>query len=68
RLFGQVMEWYSDLKNGQYDIVDRVMRPPALVQERKPRKDREIEKDHHFTSSSSAFNHGSSSNQFDDDE
>ncbi|GKE27099.1 hypothetical protein Tco_1442483, partial [Tanacetum coccineum] len=44
------MEWYSDLKKGQYDIVDRVMRPPALIQEQKPRKDRGIEKDRHFTS------------------
>ncbi|GJS78829.1 hypothetical protein Tco_0728710 [Tanacetum coccineum] len=68
--YQRVMEWYSDLKKGQYDIVDRVMRPPALIQEQKPRKDRGIEKDRHFTSSSSSssFNHGSSSNQFDDDE
>ncbi|GKA49259.1 hypothetical protein Tco_0742217 [Tanacetum coccineum] len=64
----QVMEWYPDLDNGQYDIVDRVMRPLALVQEQKVRKDREIKKGRHSTSSSFAFHHGSSSHQFDDDE
>ncbi|GKC13439.1 hypothetical protein Tco_1010221 [Tanacetum coccineum] len=44
------------------------MHPLALVQERKPRKDREIKKGHHSTSSSLSFHHGSSSHQFDDDE
>ncbi|GJV21415.1 catalase-like protein isoform X2 [Tanacetum coccineum] len=60
-------EWSPDLDNGQYDIVDQVMRPLALVQERKVRKDTDIKKGRRSTSSSSAFHHGSSSHQFDDD-
>ncbi|GKB09526.1 hypothetical protein Tco_0837838, partial [Tanacetum coccineum] len=68
RLYRQVMEWYPDLDNGQYDIVDRVMCPLTLIQEQKPRKDCVIKKGRHSTSSSSAFHHGSSSHQFDDDE
>ncbi|GJY67026.1 reverse transcriptase domain-containing protein [Tanacetum coccineum] len=68
RLFCQVMEWYPHLDNGIYNIVDRVMRPLTLVQERKSRKDRKIKKGRHSTSSSSDFHHGSSSHKFDDDE
>ncbi|GKD02625.1 hypothetical protein Tco_1177599 [Tanacetum coccineum] len=67
-LFRQVMEWYPHLDNDIYDIVDQVIRPLALVQERKARKDREIKKGRHSTSSSPVFHHGSSSHQFDDDE
>ncbi|GJV68358.1 hypothetical protein Tco_1483867 [Tanacetum coccineum] len=63
-----VMERCPHLDNGIYDIVDRVMRPLALVQERRPRKDHAIKKGCHSTSSSSAFQHGSSTHQFDDDE
>nr|GEW79737.1 copia protein [Tanacetum cinerariifolium] len=63
-----VMEWYPHLDNGQYDIVDRVMHPLALVQEQKIRRDADIKKGRHFTSSSSAFHHRSPSHQFDDEE
>ncbi|GJV85867.1 hypothetical protein Tco_1525765 [Tanacetum coccineum] len=41
---GEVIEWYPHLDNGIYDIVDRVMPPLALVQERKDCKDRGIKK------------------------
>nr|GEU76365.1 putative reverse transcriptase domain-containing protein [Tanacetum cinerariifolium] len=68
RLFRQVKEWYPHLDNGIYDIIDRVMRPLAFIQEQKPRKDRWIKKGHHLTSFSSAFLYESSSHQFDDDE
>ncbi|GKC38919.1 hypothetical protein Tco_1051303 [Tanacetum coccineum] len=67
RLFRQVMEWYPHLDNGQYDIVNRVMRPLALVQERRVRKDADVKKGSHSTSSFSAFHHESSSYKFDDD-
>ncbi|GJS99332.1 hypothetical protein Tco_0820502 [Tanacetum coccineum] len=49
-------------------IVDRVMRPLALTQARKPRKDHGSQRPRHSTSSSSAFHHGSLSHQVDDDE
>ncbi|GJY90355.1 hypothetical protein Tco_0505551, partial [Tanacetum coccineum] len=37
RLFRYVMEHYPHLDNGIYNVVDRVMRPLALKQTRKPR-------------------------------
>ncbi|GJS09440.1 hypothetical protein Tco_0366236 [Tanacetum coccineum] len=39
-LYRHVMETYPYLDNGIYDIVDRVMRPLALRQTRRPRSDR----------------------------
>ncbi|GJV34670.1 zf-CCHC domain-containing protein [Tanacetum coccineum] len=52
--------------NGIYDIVDRVMRPLALKQTRRPRSDRG--KARHSVSSSSSHHHGTSSHQHDDDD
>ncbi|GJX98906.1 hypothetical protein Tco_0355925 [Tanacetum coccineum] len=43
------MDSFPHLDNGIYDIVDRVMRPLAVVQAHKPRKDRGIEKGRHST-------------------
>ncbi|GKB60942.1 hypothetical protein Tco_0917128 [Tanacetum coccineum] len=40
RLYRHVMETYPHLNNGIYDIVDRLMRPLALKQTRRPRSDR----------------------------
>nr|GEY94632.1 ribosomal protein L7Ae/L30e/S12e/Gadd45 [Tanacetum cinerariifolium] len=66
RLFRHVMELYLHLDNGIYDVVERVMRPLALRQTRRPRSDRG--KSHHFVSSTSAHhNRGSSSHQGDDE-
>ncbi|GKA46757.1 hypothetical protein Tco_0739640 [Tanacetum coccineum] len=39
RLYRYVMETYPHLDNGTYDIVERVMRPLALRQTRRPRSD-----------------------------
>ncbi|GKE58507.1 hypothetical protein Tco_1497692 [Tanacetum coccineum] len=62
-----VMEHYPHLDNGIYNVVDRVMRPLALKQTRKPQSDRG--KARHFVSSTSAHhNYGSSSYQGDHDE
>ncbi|GKF51307.1 hypothetical protein Tco_0147774, partial [Tanacetum coccineum] len=67
RLFRHVMEHYPHLDNGIYDVVERVMRPLALRQTRRPRSDRG--KARHSVSSTSAYhNCGSSSHQGDDDE
>ncbi|GJU14210.1 hypothetical protein Tco_1136606 [Tanacetum coccineum] len=41
RLYRHIMEVYPHLDNGIYDIVDRVMRPLALKQTRRPRSDRD---------------------------
>ncbi|GJU50150.1 hypothetical protein Tco_1219705 [Tanacetum coccineum] len=60
------MEAYPHLDNGIYDIVDRVMRPLALKQTRRPQSDRS--KAHHSVSSSSSHHHGMSSHQHDDDD
>nr|GEU56693.1 hypothetical protein [Tanacetum cinerariifolium] len=66
-LFRYVMEHYPHLDNGIYNVVDRVMRPLALKQTRKPQSDRR--KAHHSVSSTSAHhNYGSSSHQEGDDE
>ncbi|GKA12195.1 pentatricopeptide repeat-containing protein [Tanacetum coccineum] len=67
RLFQYVMEQYPHLDNGIYNVVDRVMRPLALRQTRRPRSDRGIQKAHHSVSSSSTHHFGSSSHQEDDD-
>ncbi|GJS67223.1 zf-CCHC domain-containing protein [Tanacetum coccineum] len=67
RLFRHIMEHYPHLDNGIYDVVDRVMRPLALRQTRRPQSDRG--KACHFVSSTSAYyNRGSSSHKVDDDE
>nr|GFA81847.1 ribosomal protein L7Ae/L30e/S12e/Gadd45 [Tanacetum cinerariifolium] len=67
RLFRHVMEHYPHLDNGIYDVVERVMRPLALRQARRPRSDRE--KARHSVSSTFAYhNRGSLSHQGDDDE
>ncbi|GKB55969.1 hypothetical protein Tco_0912155 [Tanacetum coccineum] len=57
---------YPYLDNGIYDIVDRVMRPLALKQTRRPRSDRG--KARHSVSSSSSHHQGTSSHQHDDDD
>ncbi|GKB57092.1 hypothetical protein Tco_0913278 [Tanacetum coccineum] len=57
---------YRHIDNGIYDIVDRVMRPLALKQTRRPRSDRG--KARHSISSSSSHHHGTSSHQHDDDD
>nr|GEX45294.1 ribosomal protein L7Ae/L30e/S12e/Gadd45 [Tanacetum cinerariifolium] len=67
RLYRHVMENYPHLNNGIYDVVDRVMRPLALKQTRKPQSD--CGKARHSISSASAHhNYRSSSHQGDDDE
>ncbi|GKA68908.1 zf-CCHC domain-containing protein [Tanacetum coccineum] len=60
-----INEDYSKSKEF-YDIVDRVMRPLALKQTRRPRSDRG--KARHSVSSSSSHHHGTSSHQHDDDD
>ncbi|GKF28059.1 hypothetical protein Tco_0094401 [Tanacetum coccineum] len=60
------METYPHLDNGIYDIVDRVMRPLALKQTRRPRSDRG--KVRHSIYSSSSHHQGTSSHQHDDDD
>ncbi|GKA67699.1 hypothetical protein Tco_0767616 [Tanacetum coccineum] len=59
RLYRHVMEMYPHLDNGIYDIVNRVMRPLALKQTRRPRSDRG--KARHSVSSSSSHHQGTSS-------
>ncbi|GJY23372.1 hypothetical protein Tco_0397030 [Tanacetum coccineum] len=65
-LYRHVMETYPHLDNGIYDIIDRVMRPLALKQTRRPRSDRG--KERHSVSSSSSHHQGMSSHQHDDDD
>ncbi|GJW58928.1 hypothetical protein Tco_0105659 [Tanacetum coccineum] len=60
------METYPHLDNGICDIVERVMRPLALKQTRRPRSDRG--KARHSVSSSSSYHQGTSSHQHDDDD
>nr|GEY81514.1 hypothetical protein [Tanacetum cinerariifolium] len=62
------MEYYPRLDNDIYNVVDRVMRPLALRQTRRPRSDRGIQKARHSVSSSSTHHFGSSSHQEDDDD
>ncbi|GJZ48391.1 hypothetical protein Tco_0602223 [Tanacetum coccineum] len=68
RLFRHVMEHYSHLNNGTYNVVDRVMRPLALKQTQKPQSDHGMQKARHSISSSSAHHFGSSSHQGNDDD
>ncbi|GJZ79041.1 hypothetical protein Tco_0643878 [Tanacetum coccineum] len=67
RLFRYVMEHYPHLENNIYNVVDRVMRPLALRQTRRPLSDHGIPKACHSVSSSSTHHFGSSSHQEDDD-
>ncbi|GJR91451.1 hypothetical protein Tco_0215462 [Tanacetum coccineum] len=67
RLFRHVMEHYPHLDNGIYDVVERVMRPLALRQTRRPRSDRGKARQS-VSSTSTHHNRGSSSHQEDDDE
>ncbi|GJU01977.1 hypothetical protein Tco_1112315 [Tanacetum coccineum] len=64
RLYRHVMETYPHLDNGIYDIVNRVMRPLALRQTRRPRSDHGEAR--HSVSSSSSHHQGTSSHQHDD--
>ncbi|GJR83980.1 hypothetical protein Tco_0154765 [Tanacetum coccineum] len=66
RLYRHIMEVYPHLDNGIYDIVDRVMRPLALKQTRRPRSDHG--KACHSISSSSSHHHGTLSHQHHDDD
>ncbi|GJT33842.1 hypothetical protein Tco_0924261 [Tanacetum coccineum] len=66
RLYQHVMETYPHLDNGIYDIVNRVMRPLALKQTRRPRSDHD--KAHHSVSYSSSHHQGTSSHQHDHDD
>ncbi|GJY38490.1 hypothetical protein Tco_0424854 [Tanacetum coccineum] len=61
------MEHYPHLDNGIYNAVDRVMRPLALKQTRKPQSDHGKAR-HSVSSTSAHHNRGSSSHQGDDDE
>ncbi|GKB07579.1 hypothetical protein Tco_0835863 [Tanacetum coccineum] len=61
------MEHYPHLDNGIYNVVDRVMRPLALKQTRKPRSDHGKAR-HSISSTSTHHNRGSSSRQGDNDE
>ncbi|GJV63616.1 hypothetical protein Tco_1474444 [Tanacetum coccineum] len=65
-LYRHVMEHYPHLDNEIYNVVDRVMRPLALKQTRKPQSDRG--KSRHSVSSTSAHhNYGFLSRQGDDE-
>ncbi|GJV62481.1 hypothetical protein Tco_1468581 [Tanacetum coccineum] len=66
RLYRHIMEAYPHLDIAIKDNVDRVMRPLALKQTRRPRSDRG--KARHSVSSSSSHHHGTSSHQHDDDD
>ncbi|GJT98323.1 hypothetical protein Tco_1093841 [Tanacetum coccineum] len=66
RLYRYVMETYPHLDNGTYDIVERVMRPLALRQTRRPRSD--CGKARRSISFSSSHHQGTSSHQHDDDD
>ncbi|GJR12208.1 hypothetical protein Tco_0794860 [Tanacetum coccineum] len=66
RLYRQLMETYPHLDNGIYDIFERVMRPFALKQTRRPRSDNG--KARHSISSSSSHHQGTSSHQHNDDD
>ncbi|GJU35151.1 hypothetical protein Tco_1183505 [Tanacetum coccineum] len=65
-LYRYVMETYPHLDNGTYDIVERVMRPLARRQTRRPRSDRG--KARCSVSSLSSHHQGTSSHQHDDDD
>nr|GEX01252.1 ribosomal protein L7Ae/L30e/S12e/Gadd45 [Tanacetum cinerariifolium] len=65
-LYRYVLEMYHHLDNGTYDIIERVMRPLALRQTRRPRSDRG--KARRSVSYSSSHHQGTSSHQHDDDD
>ncbi|GKA89607.1 hypothetical protein Tco_0811419, partial [Tanacetum coccineum] len=65
-LYRHVMETYPHLDNGIYDVVERVIRPLALKQTRRPRSDRG--KERYSISSSSSHHQDTSSHQHDDDD
>ncbi|GKF43460.1 hypothetical protein Tco_0130012 [Tanacetum coccineum] len=67
RLYRYVMETYPHLDNGIYDVVERVMRPLALRQTRRPQSDHGKAR-HSVSSTSAHYNLRSSSHQGDDDE
>ncbi|GJS66687.1 hypothetical protein Tco_0681251 [Tanacetum coccineum] len=69
RLFNHVMSNHPEFSNDQYVLYDRVMYPLAPHYGRKTRKDYGTKRGHPstFASSSSAFNHPSSSYHIDDD-
>ncbi|GKB64881.1 hypothetical protein Tco_0921067 [Tanacetum coccineum] len=69
RLFNHVMSYFPELSNDRYVLCDRVMYPLAAQHERKTRKDYGTKRGLHFTStsSSSTFDHPSSSHHVDDD-
>ncbi|GJZ94703.1 hypothetical protein Tco_0666906 [Tanacetum coccineum] len=66
RLFKYVMSESPELFNESYVLYDRVMYPLTAQQERKTRKDYGTKRGRHSTSSSSAFDHPSSSHLNDD--
>ncbi|GJQ93450.1 retrovirus-related pol polyprotein from transposon TNT 1-94 [Tanacetum coccineum] len=70
RLFKRIMSIHPELSSDQYIFYDRVTYPLAAQHERKKRKDYGIKKGIHSTStsSSSAFDHQSSSHQVDEDD
>ncbi|GKD30922.1 hypothetical protein Tco_1241700 [Tanacetum coccineum] len=59
RLYRYIIETYPHLNNGTYEIVERVMRPLALRQTRRPRSDHG--KARRSVSSSSSHHQGTSS-------
>ncbi|GJY67407.1 hypothetical protein Tco_0469645 [Tanacetum coccineum] len=61
-----IKKTYPRLDNGIYNIVERVMRPLALKQTRRPRSNRG--KARYSVSSLSSHHHGTSSHQHDDDD
>ncbi|GJS99103.1 zf-CCHC domain-containing protein [Tanacetum coccineum] len=69
RLFDHVMSNFPELSNDRYVLNDRVMYPLAPQHERKTRKDYGTKRGRHstFASSSSAFDHPSSSHHINDD-
>ncbi|GJY53971.1 hypothetical protein Tco_0445635 [Tanacetum coccineum] len=67
-LLKHVVEIYPHLDNGIYNFVDRVMRPLALKQTRKPRCDRGMPKARHSISSSYSHHFGSLSHHENDGE
>ncbi|GJS43619.1 hypothetical protein Tco_0568662, partial [Tanacetum coccineum] len=66
RLFKYLMSESPELFNESYVLYDRVMYPLTAQQERKTRKDYGTKRGRHSTSSSSAFDHLSSSHLNDD--
>nr|GEU62429.1 retrovirus-related Pol polyprotein from transposon TNT 1-94 [Tanacetum cinerariifolium] len=68
RLFRHVMDEYPRLQSDQYGFVNRVMLPLSVPRQSKPRKDIGVKRARHSTSSSSVFDHGSSSRPVDDEE